>query len=162
MSYGFHFSGGSTRRLAVRCVSSAAFATGVSAFLLAETAQNAFVTVTADGVHVLNGRDFAATGTVAEVRANPGWRLLTPGKVRLGGGRPAVYRVRDFSGENDADGDIGEERDETLANTWRFSQSPPPRTAAAHTCSRPRRRACRTSWSRFPLPSPHRACTESP
>lgn len=97
-----------------------------------DSAQNAFVRVRGHGVRRVNGRDFVATGGVVRVEANPGWQLLSPSVLKLGGDEPVSYRVRDYSGENTPGGNIDEER--TVTTETHVSA---PRIAAQIDCRGP-------------------------
>lgn len=75
-------------------------------------AANAFVSVTplGGGVERRGGRGFAVSvgdgETEVELRAQPGWRLLTPARVRVSRGATPRYRVASDDGEQSGEGDI--------------------------------------------------------
>lgn len=75
----------------------------------AKPAANAFVTVRAVGSDVkrVDGRNFAAEGDAeVEITAQPGWKLLTPSRVKVTKGQSPRYRVQSVSDEDDGHGDI--------------------------------------------------------
>lgn len=75
-------------------------------------AANAFVSVTplGGGIERRGGRGFAVSvgdgETEVELRAQPGWRLLTPARVRVSRGATPRYRVVSDDGEQSGGGDI--------------------------------------------------------
>ena len=75
-------------------------------------AVNAFVSVTplGGGVGRRGGRGFAVSvgngETEVELRPQPGWRLLTPARVRVSRGATPRYRVVSDDGEQSEEGDI--------------------------------------------------------
>ena len=74
--------------------------------VLAESKQNAFVTVTAPKVEQIDGRDFRVQGTNATIRANPGWRLRAAPTRGRGGAGPLLYTADDSLSESSATGAV--------------------------------------------------------
>lgn len=78
----------------------------------AGAAANAFVSVTpaAGAAERRGGRDFAVDagpdGMAVELRTQPGWRLLTPSRVRVSRDETPRYRVASDDGEQTGQGDI--------------------------------------------------------
>ncbi len=75
----------------------------------ADRAENAFVKVRAVGAGVtrVDGRNFSADGDAeVEITAQPGWRLLTPSRVKVTKGQSPRYRVKSVSNEDDGHGDL--------------------------------------------------------